>query len=371
MEKIPGPRQLFLELVQIPSHSLEEGAIAARCRELLEAVGCQVEVDGAGEALGGQTGNVIGYLSGAADREPVLLSAHMDTVVPGANVQPTIDDNGVAHSDGSTILGADDKAGVTAILTALHELSSGSTLHAPIEVVFTIAEEIGLQGARQVEPRRLQSRQGLCLDSGGAVGTYIVAGPTQVKWDAEFVGRAAHAGVAPERGVSAIKMAATAVSKMPHGRISEQTTVNIGSFIGQGPTNVVRDKVKLIGEARGLGPEELAAVLDEIQNVFTQTAESLDGTVHFDYQKKYDGFAFPPDHPLRNRLERAIAQLGLTPNPIRSGGGSDANIFTQNGIETLNIGIGYEDIHSTNEHIAIEDIKQAAALTVAFCRIDD
>lgn len=369
MTSIPAPRELFLELVQIPSHSLEEGAMAARCRELLESVGCHVQVDSAGQSLGGQTGNLIASFPGADGAKPILLTAHMDTVAPATGVKPSIDNAGRICSDGTTVLGADDKAGITAILVALEQLRLEPKPHAPIEVVFTIAEEIGLQGSRQVDIRRLKSRLGLCLDSGGAVGTYVVAGPTQVKWNAEFVGRAAHAGVAPERGVSAIKMAATAVSKMPHGRISADTTVNIGSFVGQGPTNVVRDKVTLLGEARGMHAEELRRVLAEIQAVFSETAESLGGTVRFRHQKMHDGFSFPDRHPVRERVEEAITELGLKLNPVRSGGGSDANIFTQFGIATMNIGIGYEDIHSSTEHISIHDIEQAAALAVAFCRI--
>lgn len=365
---IEDVKQLFFELVQTDSHSRQEGAMAKLCADRLKALGCDITFDDAGKALDGETGNLIARLPGDASRDTVLLTSHMDTVVPGEGVKPHVDDDGVVWSDGSTILGADDKAGVTAILLALRELVQSEGSHAPVEVVFTICEEIGLQGARHVDFSQLKSRIGMCMDSGGEVGTMVVAGPAQVKWNATFVGKSAHAGVAPEKGVSAIKMAATAVARMPHGRLSADTTVNIGSFVGEGPTNVVRDKVQLLGEARSLNRDELDAVLKQIGETFEKTASDLGGSVAFEHKLMYEGFAFAADHPLRTRAEQAVVTAGLTPQAVRSGGGADANIFTQNGIETINMGVGYEDIHSTNEHIALEDIAKAARIAVAFCR---
>lgn len=362
-------RQMFFDLVQIDSLSLEERKVADYCTQFLQKLGCHVYEDEAAQALSGQAGNLIARLPGDDDRPSILLTSHMDTVTPGNGIEPALDENGVVWSKGDTILGADDKAGITAILLAAQELAHSDEAHAPVEIVLTVCEEVGLKGSRQVDVSALQSREGLCLDSGGDVGTFVVAGPTQMKWNAEFVGQSAHAGVAPERGISAIKMAAAAVSRMPHGRVSANTTVNIGSFVGQGPTNVVRDKVTLVGEARGLAPQELNDVMAQIQTVFQDTAAELGGSVQFTAQKMYDGFSFDESHSLRERVENAISKVGLAAKPVRSGGGSDANIFTQNGIETINVAVGYEDIHSTNEHISLEDIVKVARIAVEFCRM--
>ncbi|MCL6453239.1 MAG: M20/M25/M40 family metallo-hydrolase [Alicyclobacillus sp.] len=363
--EFPSIEALFLELVQIPSHSLHEGAMAKRCRALLEQLGCTVQVDDAGAGLGGETGNVIARFPGDEAEDPVLLTAHMDTVPPGEGVRPVVDPDGTVHGDGTTVLGADDKAGVTAILAALNQLRMKGTPHPPVEVVLTIAEEMGLQGSRALDVQQLRSRTGLCLDAGGPVGSFVVAGPTQVRWNAEFVGRAAHAGVSPERGVSAIKMAAAAVAKMPHGRISPHTTVNIGSFVGEGPTNVVRDRVTLVGEARGLESNELADVLREIESGFRVTAERLGGQVSFHARTAYERFHFPADHPLRQRVAAAAEAVGFVPQAVHSGGGSDASIFTQRGIPTINLGVGYVDIHSTQERIQLADIERLTAWVVA------
>lgn len=362
-------RSLFLELVQIDSHSFEEGDMAVRCRRELEDLGFSVYVDGAGQHLNGQTGNLIATLSGDASRTAILLAAHMDTVEPGRGVKPNVDEHGVVWSDGSTVLGADDKAGVVAILSGVRALIQSGAKHGTIQVVFTIAEEVGLQGAKHVEVDKLTAEIGLSLDSGGELGTFVVAGPTQTKWVAEFKGKSAHAGVAPEKGVSAIKVAASAVARMPHGRIDDETTVNIGTFMGTGPTNVVRDSVQLIGEARSRNPERLEHVLQEIGKAFASAAADAGASVHFESEKRYDGFRFGAQDRVRKWVERAIHNAGFQPTPVESGGGSDANVYTSLGVPTINIGIGYEDIHSTSEHVRLEDIESAAQIVLAFCQL--
>ncbi|MDQ0188423.1 M20/M25/M40 family metallo-hydrolase [Alicyclobacillus cycloheptanicus] len=363
-------RNTFLDLVQISSHSLHEGAVAAYCRARLEQLGFVVEEDDAGRQLGGETGNLIATLPGDPSKPCMMLAAHMDTVIPGEHVRPSVDEQGVVWSDGTTVLGADDKAGVTAILTAAAEMVNNHLPHGPLQVVFTIGEEIGLQGAKHLDRSKLKAEFGLSLDSGGALGTLVIAGPAQVKWEAIFTGKAAHAGVAPERGVSAIKMAAGGVARMPHGRVDAETTVNVGSFVGDGPTNIVPDRAQLVGEARSRSNEKLERVLADIEKAFEEAAHAAGGTVAFQATRMYDGFRFADGDPLRQRVEAALQKLGFTPAPVEGGGGSDANIYTSFGVPTMNIGIGYEDIHSVHEHIRLADIKSAAEVAVAFCTQD-
>jgi tripeptide aminopeptidase len=366
---IQAVQELFLSLVQIDSHSLCEGRMAAKCRQELEALGFQVVVDDAGETLGGQTGNLIATLKGAPDMPKVLLAAHMDTVQPGQGVKPHVDEEGVVWSDGSTVLGADDKAGVTAILTALREIKDKSLPHGQIQVVLTIAEEIGLQGAKQLKATDIDAEFGLSMDSSGSLGTIAIAGPGQVKFQATVTGVRAHAGVAPERGISAIKVAAHAVSLMPHGRIDEETTANIGSFVGEGPTNIVADRVTIIGEARSRNRDKMDRVVEEIRSAFVKAAHDAGAKVEFDAQLMYEGFDFPETAPVRQRIERALKEAGFSPDPKKVGGGSDTNVIQTLGVPILNIGVGYEDIHSTNEHIRLSDILDAARAAVAFCTL--
>jgi tripeptide aminopeptidase len=359
-------RKLFFELVRIDSPSLREGAMAQRCQEELEALGFVVETDDAGHELGGETGNLIATLAGDESRTPVLLTAHLDTVAPGEGIRPRVDEAGVIRSDGRTILGADDKAGVTGILAGLREVVERGIQHGPIQVVFTIAEELGLQGSRHIDRQKVRARMGLCLDAGGPLGTLVVAGPSQVKWEATFIGRAAHAGLAPERGVSAIKVAAQAVASMPHGRIDPETTVNIGSFVGEGPTNIVRDRVQLKGEARSLDDSKLGQVVEDMERTFRQVAQAHGASMDFSYVRTYSGFRFGEDHPVRRLAAAALTAAGFSVRPVASGGGSDANHFTSFGIPTINIGVGYEDIHSPSEHIRLADLVGAARIVTEF-----
>lgn len=359
--------ETFQALVRISSHSLHEQAVASYCRERLVTLGFQVDEDDAGEKLGGTTGNLIAFLDGDPSKPTLMLAAHMDTVVPGEGVTPTVDENGVVHSDGTTVLGADDKAGVAAILAAVEEIIQTGAPHGPLQVVFTVAEEIGLQGAKQLDKSSLKAAYGLSLDSGGELGTLVVAGPAQVKWEAQFTGKSAHAGVAPERGVSAIKMAANGVAHMPHGRIDSETTVNVGSFLGDGPTNIVADRARLVGEARSRNESKLQTVLDQIAEAFQTSASAAGGSVEFAVTPMYDGFRFEESALVRSRATEALTRAGFTVRPVEGGGGSDANIYTSLGVPTINIGIGYEDIHSVHEHIRLDDIVDAARVAVAFC----
>lgn len=362
-------KDLFFDLVRLDSPSLHEGQVAVRCKAELERLGFHVEFDDAHLVLGGETGNLIATLDGDPQRRPILLAAHMDTVQPGEGIRPHLDEDAVIWSDGKTVLGADDKAGITAILAGLKEVVEQQVSHGPIQVILTIAEEIGLQGAKHLNRDKLRAEIGLSLDSGGDLGTVVIAGPAQVRWEAVVTGRAAHAGVAPEAGISAIKVAAAAVGKMPHGRIDHETTVNIGSFVGQGPSNVVRDRVSLVGEARSRNPESLKRVLQEIEQAFLQAAAANGAKAVFEWKLMYDGFRFEEDALVRSIAEQALVSEGFTPCPVEGGGGSDANIYTSFGVPTINVGIGYAEIHSTHEHIKLSDLESAARMVAAFCRM--
>ena len=247
----------FLEYVQISSESRWEAAFSQRLAEDLQQIGLTVETDDSADKVKANTGNLYAFLPGEADLEPILLCAHMDTVPPGQGIHPVIED-GIIRSASDTILGSDDKSGAAAIVEALREIVQQKLPHRPVEVVFTICEEVGLLGAKYLDYSRLRAKKAVVFDNEGDVGTIVNQAPGHVEISATITGRAAHAGVAPEEGISAIQVAAEAVSQMQLLRIDAETTANIGTFFAAGPNNIVPETVRLAAEVRSLDPSDFA-----------------------------------------------------------------------------------------------------------------
>ncbi|HEX6972663.1 MAG TPA: M20/M25/M40 family metallo-hydrolase [Limnochordia bacterium] len=342
------------------SAPLREGAMAERLRRELSELGVAVEEDDAGRQCGGEVGNLIGRLPARGDTAdpPLLLSAHMDRVAGGIGVRPIVED-GVVKSDGSTILGADDAAGLAAILEALRVLNERKLPHPTIEIAFTIGEEVGLRGAKALDTDRLQAKLGYVLDASGPVGHFVVHTPTQYSWTATFRGRAAHAGVAPEAGISAIAAAALAIAEMPLGRIDAETTANVGAFDGGGPTNVVPARAIVKGECRSRDPQKAEQQLDAMLRALEAGARRVGAEVEVQAEKAYDGFRLPEDAPVVQRAAAAARAAGLDPRPVATGGGSDANVFNRplqgrRPIPTAVLCVGYQRIHSHEEWMPID-----------------
>jgi tripeptide aminopeptidase len=346
----------FLELVRIDSPSGHEEAIARDLMARLKALGLAVTRDA--------TGNLITRLDGTGEGKidaPLLLSAHMDTVGADTGIQPVIKD-GVIRSDGTTILGGDDKSGVAAILEMLTVLTEEELAHPPLEVAFTVSEEVGLVGSKALDMGQLCAREGIVLDAGGAVGTVVVSAPYQDKLFATVHGRAAHAGTEPERGINAIRVAAEAVAAMPLGRIDEETTANVGVIRGGVATNIVPHKVELHCEARSRDEAKLVAQMQAMRAALEEAAARHEAKVDLQQERSYDGFKLSPETPIVKRAVAAIEAMGLTPLLLPSGGGSDANIFAAQGIATINLSTGMAEVHTVNEHIAVEDMTLSAQL---------
>lgn len=353
----------FLEIVRVDSLTLKERAMADFLKGKLGELGLSVEEDRAGEPHGGEAGNVIGVLEGTAEKEPVMLLAHMDRVTPGIGIKPVIE-NGVIKSDGTTILGSDDGAGIAIILEALRVIKEKNIPHGRIEVVFTIAEEGGLLGAKGLDTGKLAAKRGLVFDSNGAPGTVINQAPAQDEIVAKVHGKAAHAGVFPEKGINAIVVASKAISRMKIGRLDEETTANIGIIEGGKATNIVPDLVLVRGEARSLQEKKLVKATRAICDEFNRAAAEEKARVELEVSRMYSAYHITEDDPWFKVVLRAIKAAGLTPNVKSTGGGSDANILNAKGIKTLNLGIGNEEVHTVNEYIRVEDMVKAAELAV-------
>ncbi len=344
----------FLELVRIDSPSGQEEEIARHLTAELRSLGLTVERD--------TTGNIIARL--AEEGQPILLNAHMDTVQPGRGVKPVIED-GVIKSDGSTILGADDKSGVAVILEVLRVLVEQDLAHPPLEVALTVSEEKGLKGAKGLDLTRLRAQEGIVLDSGGEIGTIVISAPSQDKIRAVVHGKAAHAGVAPEKGINAILVAAEAIAAMPLGRIDEETTANLGRIQGGTATNIVPDQAEIEGEARSRDERKLEAQVQAMTEALKKAANRHGATVEIDVQRSYSTFKLSEEDGIVRRAVAAARTLGLTPALVPSGGGSDANIFNAAGITTINISAGMEKVHTKEEQVAVADMVKCAEFLLA------
>ncbi|RWZ60146.1 M20/M25/M40 family metallo-hydrolase [Halobacillus fulvus] len=355
----------FLELVQIDSETKEEAAIARVLKEKFETLGLEVLEDQAMEKTGHGANNLICNLKGSkSDADPIYFTSHMDTVVPGKGIKPSIED-GYVITDGTTILGADDKAGVAAILEAIRSLSEQEVEHGDLQFVITVGEESGLVGAKALDSSLLKAKYGYALDSDGQVGNIIISAPTQAKINAIVKGKTAHAGVAPEKGVSAITLASKAVAKMPLGRIDDETTANIGRFEGGQKTNIVCDHVEILAEARSLVPEKMEAQVEKMKKAFEETAKEMGGEVELDIDVMYPGFKQKAGDQVVEVARAAALSIGRTSELLTSGGGSDANIIAGFGIPTVNLAVGYEEIHTTNERMPVAELEKVAELVTA------
>jgi tripeptide aminopeptidase len=360
----------FMELVRVDSETKHEAAIAEVLKQKFTELGLLVQEDDSKERTGHGAGNLICTLpaKGKGSNAPKLLfTCHMDTVLPGNGIQPTLGEDGYIRSDGTTILGSDDKVGLAVLLEGLRVLREAGLDHPQLQLVVTVGEESGLVGSRSLDPKALDADLGFALDSNGAIGGIAIAAPSQQKVFITFCGKAAHAGVNPEDGVSAITVASRAVSKMSLGRIDHETTANIGSFSGGtvGSTNIVCDKVMLEAEARSLDADKLNRQVESMRTASETAAAEMGATCEFRSLLLYPSFKFAEDAPIVQLTKRALHRVGAEPKAFHSGGGSDANVFNGHGIPTVNLSVGYEDIHTTKEKIKADDIVRLAEVFLA------
>lgn len=354
----------FLTLVQIDSETKHEEEIGKYLKDKLLSLGLEVVEDDTTEITGHGAGNIVATLKGTLDTPAIYFTSHMDTVTPGKGIKPMIKD-GYVYSDGTTILGSDDKAGLAAMIEGIQVLQETNIAHGDVQLVITVGEESGLVGAKVLDPKLIHATLGFALDSNGPVGNIIIAAPTQAKIKARVYGKAAHAGVNPEDGISAIQVASKAIAKMSLGRVDSETTANIGSFAGGGATNIVCDQVDILAEARSLVPEKMEAQVVKMKGAFEQVAKQYNTTAEVEIEVMYPGFKYGEEDKMVQIAQKAVKKIGREPKLLSSGGGSDANVIAGHGIPTINLGVGYEHIHSKNERMPIGELNKTAELFVA------
>jgi len=359
--------ECFLELIGIDSETGSERQIADFLLNYFEELGIESFEDDTAKKTGHEAGNIIASIKGNRNAAPVYFTAHMDTVKPGKGIKVIRKDK-LITSDGSTVLGADDKVGLAALLEIAKVLSMTPVNHGPVQFIITAGEESGLVGASALNPQHIKADYGFALDSEGKVGTIITAAPYRSKIKATIKGKKAHAGVAPENGVSSIIMASKAIASMPLGRIDEDTTANIGLINGGTSENVVCDHVEVFAEARSLIKDKLEEQIKAMTSSFHSVAEDMGGKAEVEVNHIYAGFKYREEDPLVQLVKKAIISIGRECVIKQSGGGCDANVISSYGIPSLNLGVGYEKIHSTEEQVPEEEIVKTAELVLAIIK---
>lgn len=369
----------FIRLCEIDSPSRAEGRVAAFLKQLFTtdlAAEAVIEDDSAART-GAECGNLIVRFSGTLDAPPLFCNCHMDTVQPGVGVRVRRQGE-TFTSAGDTVLGGDDKAGIAALIETVRTLKENGQPHAPFELIFTTCEEIGLLGAKHLDFSLVRSRLGYALDSSG-IDLAIIGAPAANRFVAEIHGLAAHAGLHPEKGISAIQLAAQAVAQLPLGRLDAESTANIGLISGGTATNIVPAQVRLDGEVRSHDATKLAHHTRQIESALAAAvagwrdpagALASRPRLEFAVEAQYPAMRIGEEQPVWQRLAAAARQLDRPMDYVVAGGGSDANIFNAHGLPTMILGIGMTDVHTTEESVTLGAMVRTAELvhSILTCR---
>ncbi len=371
-------KNLLIELIKIDSLSRKEYDVAMRLKREMEDLGARVSIDDAGERVGGNVGNVIAHFTGTApEAMPILLSAHMDTVVPGEGIVPILDGD-ILRTDGRTVLGGDDKSGVAIICEVLRVVKENRFPCSDVDVVFTICEEAGLIGAKWLDVNRLRARTGLVLDS-DSVGFLFTKAPAANRMEFRVHGLEAHAGVCPEKGVNAIKVAADGVARMSLGRIDHETTANIGVIEGGMAVNIVPNSVILKGEARSHSEEKLERQTEQMLRCLQDAAArhtlevggaQFTATVDAKIERDYDRMDVSDGAAIVQLVRAAAKNLRVDVKTLATGGGCDANILNQKGLEVANLSTGMREIHTVKEWLDLKDLNLSAQIVLEVVRLN-
>jgi tripeptide aminopeptidase len=356
---------LFLELAALPSPPGDERAVADVVTRYLRDLGLSVEEDDAGEKVGSTMGNLFCRVEpNGGGGTPIFLCAHLDTVPPEGAIEPVIED-GVVRNAGGTILGADNKSAVAAMLEGTRRVLAESRPHGGIELLFTPKEEVGLLGAAAFDHERFHACVGYVYDQAAPIGDVILGAPHSQAMQVRFHGRAAHSGMYPEEGRSAIAAAARAIADLRLGRLDEETTANVGIIHGGTAGNIIPEWCTLDAEARSHDERKLADLVQEMVDACSFAAGLEDCEVETKVSKSYRGYRFKRDDPVVRFAHAALERAGYTPNYALSGGAADANVFNERGLACLNLANGMQDIHTPDERITVEDLEGMVEVTLA------
>lgn len=347
----------FMEMVQIDSESGNEAQMIAYLEKEFVKLGAQTQTDA--------YGNLVAKLpaKGGKDKPPILLACHADTVKPGKGIKPVLKD-GVIRSQGDTILGADDKAGIAEMLEALRI----APLRPAVEIVITRQEEVGLLGAKNLDFSLLSAKKGFLLDN-DTLETIVIGGPSYFTIDVEVKGRSAHAGMEPEKGINAILAAAKAIVILPLGRLDHETTANVGVIQGGMVRNGVPESAFFLAECRSLNHEKGQKLANEIVKLIQEQVKSVGAKAEIKMENLFRAVSIPANAGTVRIAKKALQKAGVTAKTTFITGFTDASVYNNHGIETAVVGIGARLEHSLEEHIYVEDMEKALTMLVEILRL--
>lgn len=364
---------VFTTLCEIDSPSKQEAQVAAYLKTTFVEMGAEVSEDSSAEKTGSDCGNLfVRFPGGGLDKEPVFFNCHMDTVLPAIGVKVKREGE-IFTSAGDTVLGSDDKAGIAVLIEVMRTLQEKHIPHGPVEYVFTTCEEVGLMGAKALNPSAIKAKIGYALDSSG-INRVIVGAPAANRITAEIKGVAAHAGLSPEKGISAIHLAAKAIARLELGRLDAESTANIGLIAGGTATNIIPESVVIKGEVRSHTMTKLQEYTQKIKTVFqdaidnwTDPESNADGKPSLDFRvvEEYPVMKLDKESAVIKRVKEAAATIDAELDYVVAGGGSDANIFNSSGLQCAILSTGMDKVHSTQETIKLSDMASTANLIMA------
>ena len=359
----------FIELASIDGISKHERKVADHISNSLKHLGVSFYEDQAGKKIDGNAGNIIARIPSDANKHmPLLLMAHMDTVDHTAELNPVIQD-GIIRSSGNTILGGDDRAGIAVILYLLESIHKHNLPHRPLEVIFTVAEELGMLGCLELDFSQLKAKEGYIFDCSRPPGKFVAKTPTAVDLKIYFKGRASHSGVAIENGINAFSMALDVLTHFPVGQVDKNTTANIGTIHGGTAVNVVPETITVTGEIRSFNNQTIEKMCRQLNSDCKKVESQYHGKIDMSCLPAFSGFHLSEKLHVIQKLKRVYKNLSLQPEGLTYYGGSDANVVNGHGIQTVNIGIGVKNPHSYNEEIAVQDLGTTAELLFNLIRI--
>jgi len=355
---------LFTELAAVPSPPGDERAVADRVAEYMRNLGLDVSEDDAGPRIGANAGNLYARVEATDAGTPLFLCAHLDTVPPEAGIEPVVED-GVIRNAAGTILGADNKSAVAVMLDATRRLLAENRPHGGLELLFTPMEEVGLYGAAAFDHERLHAQIGYVYDQAAPIGEVILGAPHSQSMNVKMHGRAAHAGMYPEEGRSAIAAAAKAIADFKLGRVDEETTANVGLINGGTAGNIIPEWCTFLVDVRSHDEQKLADLVRELLEAATFAASLEDCQVETEVHKSYSGYRFKRDADAVRIASAGLQRAGFEPTFALSGGGADANVFNERGLACVNLANGMAEIHTPDEHIAVADLERMVDVTLA------
>lgn len=362
-------KNLFMKLVVFDSESYSENEIAKYVINKLKKLGLVVESENTTDhcflkAHPESHPNIYAFLKGNVPGDPILFSAHLDTVAPGEGKKAIITEDGFIVSEGDTVLGADDISGVSSIIEALSVIKEKKLDHPDIEILFTVAEEPFCEGSRHFFFNRIKAKTGYVLDLGGAIGRSAICAPSIFSFEAEITGKASHAGFAPEEGINALMIAVDAMSQIKIGRVDKYTTVNVGTIEGGMARNIVPEKIKLSGEVRSLEHDRAVKQINQIKEELKRCAKKAGASVKFSDTEHIRAYQVSENEKVVARFMKATKNVGIESELVSTLGGSDANRLNENGITTIVNSCGMEKVHSTDEYVFLQDLYRSAELTL-------